>query len=127
MDLKEVIEKAIASGKMESLESLLEHVNQYGKAPMDEADLTMRVSGILQETGNTKVAINLKEMDIAVDETHDLLKAALQKEILNQVRRGEYEVVVASPPCRTFSRARWANSKGIVPFGRRHTQEASSK
>ena len=50
---------------------------------------------------------NVTELDILRGgRSHDLLRPSLQDRYSEKVRKGEYDIVVASPPCNTFSRAR---------------------
>ena len=51
---------------------------------------------------------------------HDLSVAGRRGKILNRITSGEFHVVLTSPPCGTFSRARWANRAGPVPLRLRH-------
>ena len=46
----------------------------------------------------------------------NLLSSKLQGRIIKQVTSGRYHVLLASPPCSTFSRARWANGRGPRPL-----------
>ena len=51
---------------------------------------------------------------------HDLSVAGRRRNFLNKIESGEYHVVLTSPPCGTFSRARWANRSGPAPLRLRH-------
>ena len=46
----------------------------------------------------------------------NLLARRLQRQIIKEVTQGHYHVVLASPPCSTFSWARWANKWGPRPL-----------
>ena len=56
-----------------------------------------------------------RELDILQDASHDLLDFSLQAQIIGEVESGVYHLVIASPPCETFSRARHSNRRGPPP------------
>ena len=56
-----------------------------------------------------KFKLVLKEFDIERSPQHDLTDASLWDEILETLKEGGWCVIV-SPPCNTFSRARFQNS-----------------
>jgi hypothetical protein len=61
----------------------------------------------------TGLKINTKEVDILQGgRGHDLLRKATRRTLILAVQRGRFDMVVASPPCNTFSRARGSNSQG---------------
>ena len=47
----------------------------------------------------------MREVDIERNEADDLLQQQLWEEIWDELRQGKYDVVVATPPCNSFSRA----------------------
>lgn len=53
-----------------------------------------------------RIALELKEFDIERTADHDLTNQALWAEIFTLIESGEWTVIV-SPPCNTFSRARF--------------------
>ena len=53
--------------------------------------------------------------DMRRDPKHDLTGRRLRSEILAKVASGYYDVVAGSPPCETFSRARYSNWPGPPP------------
>jgi hypothetical protein len=57
----------------------------------------------------------IDELDILRSKDHDLTKQHLRTELLHQIHSGKYKAVLASPPCNTFSRVKFANTLGPVP------------
>ena len=55
------------------------------------------------------------ELDILRNQNHDLMKSRLRQRIMEQVRSGKFDAIVASPPCSTFSRVTYANDNGPRP------------
>ena len=65
---------------------------------------------------DAKVGLIMHEIDILVGgDEHDLMDKTAQEEWLNRVRGGEFDIVIFSPPCGTWSRANWANDAGPQP------------
>ena len=61
--------------------------------------------------------ISCTEVDVLRDPSgSDLTDEDLQQSFLDQVAQGEYQVVVCSPPCGTFSRVTWGSSPGPPPI-----------
>lgn len=64
------------------------------------------------------------ELDLAMSEldvlrggsAHDLLQTSLRDQVLGKVAAGRWQVVVMRPPCRSWSRAVWANRRGPHPL-----------
>lgn len=54
--------------------------------------------------------------DILRSEDHDLLNPVLQEQLIQKLKAGEYDAIIMSPPCATWSRAPWANSFGPRPL-----------
>ena len=52
------------------------------------------------------VKVKLIEYDTARSKRHDLNNLFLKKAVSRRVANGEFDFVLASPPCSTFSRAR---------------------
>jgi hypothetical protein len=50
--------------------------------------------------------IHMTELDIRRNAKHNLLCISLQEQLLRQVSHGDFEVLIISPPCTTWSRAR---------------------
>ena len=58
----------------------------------------------------------VEEVDIMVGgNCHNLLDRAAQDEWIARIESGEFDFVLFSPPCGTWSRANWANSLGPAP------------
>ena len=52
------------------------------------------------------------EIDLSRDATQDLSQDPLQQHYLQQIAGGEFDMVVITPPCSTWSRVRGANRRG---------------
>ena len=55
------------------------------------------------------------ELDIARDKRHDLSLKCIRDKVLDWVRSGKFQAVITSPPCDTFSRAKFSNLEGPRP------------
>ena len=66
--------------------------------------------------------INLRmiELDVLRSRKHDLSQVQRRSYYISCAKRGTYDIILASPPCGTFSRARWANSDGPKPLRLQH-------
>ena len=65
---------------------------------------------------DAKVGLTMHEIDILVGgDEHNLMDKTAQEEWLNQVRGGNFDIVIFIPPCGTWSRANWANDSGPQP------------
>ena len=60
--------------------------------------------------------LEVREVDVVRGPGFDLSKARLRRQLLDEVRRGRFALVVASPPCSTFSRARYSGRPGPPPL-----------
>ena len=61
--------------------------------------------------------VKMFEIDILrCGRRHDLRYGPRRRKYLELIKAGNYDVVLASPPCSTFSRARWANRAGPRPL-----------
>ena len=70
-----------------------------------------------------KVTVMVREVDILQNKRkHDLTYKARRLYYLELVRNGGFDLVAASPPCNTFSRARGANARGPRPVRSRAQQ-----
>ena len=60
--------------------------------------------------------INMREVDIERSESDDLLQEQLWEDLWSGIKNKEWDVVLLTPPCNTFSRARCnaQNSPGPV-------------
>lgn len=52
------------------------------------------------------------EVDIQNSPEWDLTKGALQQSLLQRIMAGEFDIVLITPPCSTWSRVRGANCRG---------------
>ena len=60
--------------------------------------------------------MDVDEIDILVGgKQHDMLDSEAQEAIMARIAAGDYDIVVMSPPCATWSRARLSNHKGPGP------------
>ena len=65
---------------------------------------------------DAKVGLSMHEIDILVGGSeHDLMDKESQEAWLDRVRGGEFDIIIFSPPCGTWSRANWANDAGPQP------------
>ena len=60
----------------------------------------------------TKLGFVVIEVDILKNRLHDLSIGTTQQRWLQRIAAGEFDAVLASPPCSTYSRAVWANAFG---------------
>ena len=59
--------------------------------------------------------VDILEIDLKRDSSNDLTRDSLQKTILGRVSQGEFDIVICTPPCSTWSRVRMANMRGPPP------------
>ena len=57
----------------------------------------------------------VEEIDILRSKGHDLTKAKFSSAILSKIKNNEYEAILGSPPCDTYSRVKFANRLGPRP------------
>jgi hypothetical protein len=57
-----------------------------------------------------------EEWDILRDASHDLSDLAVQKELPKRICSGQFDVIIISPPCNTWSRVLYANPWGPKPI-----------
>ena len=58
----------------------------------------------------------VEEFDILRNPKHDLSNPRVQEELLDKIKGNCYAAVLASPPCDTFSRVKFANRLGPPPM-----------
>ena len=63
-----------------------------------------------------KLKWEVTEFDILRDKSHDLTNLATQRRLLQDVEDGRFSFILASPPCDTFSRVKFANQLGPAPI-----------
>ena len=71
---------------------------------------------VQEEAGRHGLRVQVEEVDILIDPTQDLSKATIRAGWIHKIRSGEYNVVLITPPCSTFTRARCANKRGPPPL-----------
>ena len=65
---------------------------------------------------NKEFDILVEEWDIANGSSYDLLSEATQQSLLQRIAEGQFDAILMSPPCGTWSRAPWANAHGPRPL-----------
>eukprot|EP00435_Cladocopium_sp_Y103_P020454 s3417_g5.t1 len=61
------------------------------------------------------VKLKMTEVDLLLSDDHDLSNDSKWNELLEKIKANEYDVILMSPPCSTWSRAVWANRLGPRP------------
>ena len=62
------------------------------------------------------LGMDFYDVDIHVGgSAHDLLDESVQEQYLAKILDGDFDFVILSPPCGTWSRANWANDDGPPP------------
>ena len=60
--------------------------------------------------------LEMHEVDTLVGgENHNLKKKEVQDDWIDRIERGDFDVVIHSPPCGSWSRSNWANDAGPQP------------
>ena len=59
--------------------------------------------------------LEVKEVDVLRGQGFDVCRARVRRQLLEEVGRGKFALVVVSPPCSTFSRARYSGRPGPPP------------
>lgn len=60
--------------------------------------------------------VELFKIDTSVGgEAHDLMSSEVQDGWIDRIERGEFDVLIHSPPCGSWSRSNWANDSGPQP------------
>ena len=71
------------------------------------------VTSVLQDLCRNKgLRCKLHDVDIQNSPDWDLTKGAVQQALLDRIKKGEFDVVLVTPPCSTWSRVRGANCRG---------------
>ena len=64
--------------------------------------------------------LEVEEIDILIGGSeHDLLDSDAQEAIMARITAGDYDIIILSPPCATWSRARWSDGPGPAPVWNR--------
>ena len=61
------------------------------------------------------VQLQMTEIDLQISEEHDMSDEDRWQELITKIRNGEFDIIIMSPPCSTWSRAVWANRLGPKP------------
>ena len=70
-----------------------------------------------KKAGRLQLPLVVTEMDtLNAKRKHNFLRPQVREQVLRTISSGEVDAIVASPPCSTFSRARWANRQGPKPL-----------
>ena len=64
-----------------------------------------------------KFSLKMTELDTIRDKSHDVTSESLMETLLLDVKNGEYDVVIVTPPCNTFSRSRSNWRDCCLPLG----------
>ena len=76
---------------------------------------------LVKECKAKDIKLKMVEVDILRNRKRgDLMNGHRRRFFLAQARKGTYDAVITSPPCGTFSRARWANNAGPRPLRLAH-------
>ena len=71
------------------------------------------VTSLLQEmTQSQGMQCKVHEVDIQNSPDWDLSQGAVQQALIERIKKGEFDVVLITPPCSTWSRVRGANCRG---------------
>ena len=73
------------------------------------------------ETEDTQVDLHLMQMDtLRGGSGHNLLDKDRQQMLLKEIQSGFWDIVIAAPPCNTYSRALFSDRPGPRPGRDRH-------
>ena len=65
--------------------------------------------------------MQVDEIDIHVGgASHDLLSRDAQEVLIGRISSGDYDIIILSPPCGTWSRAPWSDNRPPQPVRNRH-------
>ena len=79
--------------------------------------MTKDIHKNLSEKGACAWVPVVKEVDILRHgEGDDLLNGGLRSELLEEIAQGLWDVVIAAPPCNTYTRLLFANRHGPPPL-----------
>ena len=63
-----------------------------------------------------RIPINIFELDLCRDPAHDLSNPALWTDILQRLQAAEFDAIILSPPCSSWSRAQYNPQGGPCPL-----------
>ena len=61
------------------------------------------------------VKLEMTEIDLQISDEHDMSDEDRWQELVTKIKRGDFDIIIMSPPCSTWSRAVWANRLGPKP------------
>ena len=71
----------------------------------------------MKELGRSRgVTVSVEEVDIEFGASFDLSVQEIRQHYLSKTQRRDYDAVVCTPPCSTYSRVRMANMRGPPPL-----------
>ena len=80
--------------------------------PARKADIRASLEELCMARG---MALELSEIDLCYGAEHDMSDEAQWLKVRAQLEAGNFDTVIITPPCSTYSRAPWANKKGPKP------------
>ena len=82
-----------------------------------KASTAQELKKLCKEEG---IGLSVKEIDILIDGSeHDLLDKAAQESFLAEIGSGDFDVIILSPPCGSWSRANFSSNPGPKPVRNR--------
>ena len=61
------------------------------------------------------VKLEMTEIDLQISDEHDMSDEDRWQELVTKIKKGDFDIIIMSPPCSTWSRAVWANRLGPKP------------
>eukprot|EP00435_Cladocopium_sp_Y103_P031679 s3830_g8.t1 len=77
-----------------------------------KSDVRSYLETLCSQQGMT---LKMTEVDLLLSDEHDLSNDSKWSELAAKIKAHEFDVILMSPPCRTWSRAVWANKFGPKP------------
>ena len=82
--------------------------------PQRKSSIAQHLKTMCKRSG---FGLDCDEIDILIKgKEHDLFDKDAQEQIMSRIAAGDYDIIILSPPCATWSRARWSNGDGPGPF-----------
>ena len=76
------------------------------------SDIREYLSGLC---GELNMALSMEELDTCRNPAHDVLQESVQDALVQRLESREFDVLVVTPPCSTWSRALFSNRPGPRP------------
>ena len=70
---------------------------------------------LIEQCNFDGINLHMTEFDTELDSSHDVTDPALWGSIMQKIQGEEFDVVIITPPCSTWSRVRFANQNGPKP------------